>query len=105
MSAFSAFKQQLGRRNSYYLATIVASAFALELIVDKGVNSFWEWNNKGVIFSEILFIIRNYGKTSSIDTCRLKNNKTIMFWLLKSCCSIIKSTLLVYIPASTLTTV
>lgn len=36
------------RRNSLYLATIVASAFALEIVLDDGVQALWEWNNRGV---------------------------------------------------------
>ena len=40
--------QAVMRRNSYYLAAILAGAFVTEIVVDGGVNAFWDWHNRGV---------------------------------------------------------
>ena len=38
-------------RNSVFLAAVFAGAFAAEFIVDSGIDSLWEWNNKGVFMN------------------------------------------------------
>lgn len=43
----------LMRKNSYFLATVFAGAFLGELVVDNGIDALWEWNNKGVPFTNI----------------------------------------------------
>ena len=58
MSMFAALKQSARRHNSYYWATIVAAAFATEIIVDKGVDAFWDWNNRGVCHSLHEFVLK-----------------------------------------------
>lgn len=48
MSVLQRVGQAIMRRNSYFIATIVAGALIGEIMVDSGVNAFWEWKNRGV---------------------------------------------------------
>lgn len=48
MGVLTKVRQAIMRRNSYYIATIIAGAFVAEIAVDTGVNALWEHKNRGV---------------------------------------------------------
>lgn len=48
MALWPALKQTWLRRNTVFLASVFAFAFGAELIVDYGIDRFWEINNRGV---------------------------------------------------------
>ena len=48
MGLFGTLKNNIMKRNSYFLATIFAAAFAGEILVDGAVNAAWNFMNRGV---------------------------------------------------------
>lgn len=48
MALFASVRQTWLRRNTVFLATVFGAALATELIVDVGIDRFWEFHNRGV---------------------------------------------------------
>jgi hypothetical protein len=48
MGLLATMKQTWLRRNTVFLASVFGAAFGTELVVDYGVDRFWEFNNRGV---------------------------------------------------------
>lgn len=53
MALFASVRQTWLRRNTVFLATVFGAALVTELIVDVGIDRFWEFHNRGVS-SEII---------------------------------------------------
>lgn len=49
MALFASLRQTWLRRNTVFLATVFGAALATELIVDVGIDRFWEFHNRGVL--------------------------------------------------------
>ena len=59
MSILRNLGQEIMKKNSYFLATVFAAAFATEIIIDSGVNALWEWNNRGVQYFIECIVVDN----------------------------------------------
>ena len=50
---FSSLRQTWLRRNTFFLATVFSTALVSEILIDGGVEKFWQWNNRGKLWSDI----------------------------------------------------
>lgn len=48
MGLLATARQTWLRRNTVFLATVFGAALVVELMVDTGVDRFWEFKNRGV---------------------------------------------------------
>jgi hypothetical protein len=48
MALFASVRQSWLRRNTVFLATVFGAALVTELVLDVGIDRFWEFNNRGV---------------------------------------------------------
>jgi ubiquinol-cytochrome c reductase subunit 9 len=52
-SILGSFRQTWLRRNTIFLATVFGGALLAELVVDSGVDRFWEWRNRGKLWKDV----------------------------------------------------
>lgn len=52
-SLISSFRQTWLRRNTFFLASVFATALLTEIAVDGGVDRFWEWKNRGKLWKDV----------------------------------------------------
>lgn len=52
-SLFSKLRHTWLRRNTFFLASVFATALVTEIVVDGGVERFWEWNNRGKLWKDV----------------------------------------------------
>ena len=50
---FSSIRQTWLRRNTFFLATVFGAALVGEIVIDGGVDRFWEWNNRGKLWKDL----------------------------------------------------
>ena len=52
-SIFQSFRQTWLRRNTFFLATVFSTALISEILIDSGVEQFWEWKNRGKLWKDV----------------------------------------------------
>jgi ubiquinol-cytochrome c reductase subunit 9 len=53
MSVFQSLRQTWLRRNTFFLATVFSTALISEILIDGGVEKFWEWKNRGKLWKDL----------------------------------------------------
>ena len=52
-SLISSLRQTWLRRNTFFLASVFGAALVTEIVVDGGVDRFWEWKNRGKLWKDV----------------------------------------------------
>lgn len=52
-SILSSLRQSWLHRNTFFLASVFAGALVAEIVVDGGVDRFWEWKNRGKLWKDV----------------------------------------------------
>lgn len=53
MSFVQSIRQTWLRRNTFFLATVFSTALVSEILIDGGVEKFWEWKNRGKLWKDL----------------------------------------------------
>lgn len=49
----SSIRQTWLRRNTVFLASVFTTALVAEIVLDSGIERFWEWNNRGKLWKDL----------------------------------------------------
>lgn len=52
-SLLQSMRQTWLRRNTFFLATVFSTALVSEIVIDGGVEKFWEWKNRGKLWKDL----------------------------------------------------
>lgn len=52
-SLLQSIRQTWLRRNTFFFATVFSTALISEIVIDGGVEKFWEWKNRGKLWKDL----------------------------------------------------